>query len=351
MPIFVVFIVWAVMIGAGTMLAPAWRTREPRIGLATTLALTLVAGGAVFWAFAFGWDTLVVDYLLFALVSLVVLGGTLSQAQARAEARGETLADELQGWPGPRDLLAFAAVGALITLGVLLLPAPDSARAQVLAEQTRVVLAEGRLDAAADNSTPYPPAFIALTAYLSQQLNQDPLSTQYGVAAVLVFVLVWLAYDLGGEFRDKRLGRGLAVAALPTFLLWLSGQYTTLFALMLMLALATYLLRVVRHADWWDAVAAGLMLGAVLFSDWQALYIAVCLYAFALAWAFSHARHTLPHLLAALGVMTAATAPYTLALLWGSARSPLFGVDVYALLLLAVISGGGWLLARVSAPR
>ena len=62
-----------------------------------------------------GWDTLVVDYLLFALLSGVVLGGTLSTAQARAEARGERLEDRDQGWPGPGDL-AFFAFAALLLL-------------------------------------------------------------------------------------------------------------------------------------------------------------------------------------------------------------------------------------------
>ena len=81
MSLFVVFILGAVLLGAGAMLSPAWRTAQPRVALSATLCLALVVGGAVFYAEAFGWDTLVVDYLLFALLSGVVLGGTLSTAQ------------------------------------------------------------------------------------------------------------------------------------------------------------------------------------------------------------------------------------------------------------------------------
>jgi hypothetical protein len=98
------------------MLAPAWNTAQPRIGLSAALALGLVMGGAIFWAMLFGWDTLVIDYLLFALVTAIFLGGTLSYGQKRAEARGEVLLDADQGWPGPRDLLFFAFVALLFII-------------------------------------------------------------------------------------------------------------------------------------------------------------------------------------------------------------------------------------------
>ena len=78
MPLIVIFIFGAIIIGAGVMFSPAWPTREPRIGLNSALALALITGGAVFWASLFGWSTLVVDYLLFALVCGIFLCGTLS---------------------------------------------------------------------------------------------------------------------------------------------------------------------------------------------------------------------------------------------------------------------------------
>ena len=63
MPLVVLFIFGAVVIGAGAMLSPAWPTKQPRIGLMAALSLGLVTGGAVFWAMLFGWNTLVIDYL------------------------------------------------------------------------------------------------------------------------------------------------------------------------------------------------------------------------------------------------------------------------------------------------
>src|SRR5574338_659480 len=98
MPLFIIFIFGAVIIGAGAILSPAMPTSQPRIGLAAALALGLVMGGAIFWAMLFGWDTLVIDYLLFALVTSIFLFGTLSYGQKRAESRGETLSDADQGW-------------------------------------------------------------------------------------------------------------------------------------------------------------------------------------------------------------------------------------------------------------
>ncbi len=124
MSIFIFFIFGSLLIGAGVMLAPAWPSQQPRIGLAAALALALVTGGSVFWAEAFGWDTLVIDYLLFALMSGVVLSGALSQGQARAEARGETLSDDDQGWPGPQDLAFFGLVTLLVAMPLLMLPVP-----------------------------------------------------------------------------------------------------------------------------------------------------------------------------------------------------------------------------------
>ena len=82
MSLFVVFILAAVLLGAGAMLSPAWRTAQPRVALSASLCLALVVGGAVFYTEAFGWDTLVVDYMLFALLSGVVLGDALHGAGA-----------------------------------------------------------------------------------------------------------------------------------------------------------------------------------------------------------------------------------------------------------------------------
>jgi hypothetical protein len=130
MPLFIIFVFGSVVFGAGAMLAPAWNTAQPRIGLSAALSLGLVMGGAVFWAMLFGWNTLVIDYLLFALVTVIFLGGTLSYGQKRAESRGEVLLDSDQGWPGPRDLLFFVFVALLFIIPILILPVPLDTDAQ-----------------------------------------------------------------------------------------------------------------------------------------------------------------------------------------------------------------------------
>ena len=274
MSLFVVFIFGAVLLGAGAMLSPAWPTAQPRIALSASLCLALIAGGAVFYTEAFGWDTLVVDYLLFALLSGVVLGGTLSTAQARAEARGERLADRDQGWPGPEDLAFFALVALLVVIPLIHLAAPLGAQGQVSALHS-LTTREGESFTSLAPFAPQAkvmvaPGLHALSAYLSQQLGLPVPLTQMSVAAVIVYLLVWLAYDFGAEIRDKRLGRALAIALLlcgGMHLSNLDGHFAELLALLFMLAFLLYALRCLRRARVADMVAGGLMMGAVVYTS------------------------------------------------------------------------------------
>jgi len=90
-----------------------------------------------------------------------------------------------------------------------------------------------------------------------------------GAAAVLGLLLVWLAYDLGSEIRDKRLGRAMAAAMLGgvgLFTAYMDSHYTTLLGMTFALAFAIYTMRYLRERRLPDAVAAGLMLGAVVLS-------------------------------------------------------------------------------------
>ena len=274
MSLFVVFIFGAVLLGAGAMLSPAWRTAQPRIALSASLCLALIVGGAVFYAEAFGWDTLVVDYLLFALLSGVVLGGTLSTAQARAEARGERLADRDQGWPGPEDLAFFALVALLVVIPLLHLAAPLGRQGQVSALHS-LTTREGESFTSLAPFAPkakviVAPGFHALSAYLSQQLGHPVPLIQMSVSAVIVYLLVWLAYDFGAEIRDKRLGRALAIALLLCGGLHrsnLDGHFAELLALLFMLAFLLYALRCLRRFHLADVVAGGLMMGAVVYTS------------------------------------------------------------------------------------
>ncbi len=274
MSLFIFFIFAAVLIGAGAMLSPAWRTTQPRVALAATLCLALVVGGAVFYAEAFGWDTLVVDYMLFALLSGVVLGGTLSTAQARAEARGEHLEDRDQGWPGPGDLAFFAFAALLLLVPHLHLAAPLGERGPILGIHSLAVR-EGGSFSSLDPYLPQErvivsPGFHALSAYLSAQLDQSIPLIQLSVAAVVALLLVWLAYDFGAELVDKPVGRAMAIATLLClgfYRSYLDGHLAELLALLFMFAFLLYALRLSRKFNLADLVAAGLMLGAVAYTS------------------------------------------------------------------------------------
>lgn len=273
MPLFVLFVFGSVVLGAGAMLAPAWNTTQPRIGLSAALALALVMGGAVFWAMLFGWSTLVIDYLLFALVTVIFLGGTLSYGQRRAEKRGETLSDNDQGWPGPRDLLFFALAALIFAIPVLILPAPLDTDAQGFGYLGLMARLGGGFNTLApwhpEITYLYSPGFTLLIAYLSQQLGQGMHTVQLAVGAVLSLIVVWLAFDLGSELQDKRLGRAMALAALVgtgLFTAFMDSHFTALLGVVFALAFVTYVMRYLKHGTIPDAFAAGLMLGAVVIA-------------------------------------------------------------------------------------
>jgi hypothetical protein len=274
MPLFVMFIFGTVVVGCGAMLAPAWPTSQPRIGLAAALALALVIGGALFVAMLFGWDTLVIDYLLFALITVIFLGGTLSYGQMRAEKKGEELLDSDQGWPGARDLLLFGLAALVFAIPALVLPVPLDTDAQGFGYLALMARLGGGFDTLAPFNPEitylYSPGFTLLAAYLSNQLGQGLHAVQLAVGAVLGFVCVLLAFDLGAELGDKRLGRAMALVmlgGLGLFTAYMDSHYTALLALVFALACITYALRYLRHGMPVDAVAAGLTLGAVTLSS------------------------------------------------------------------------------------
>ncbi len=298
MSLFVFFILAAVLLGAGAMLSPAWRSAQPRVALAATLCLGLIVGGAVFYAEAFGWDTLVVDYLLFALLSGVVLGGTLSTAQARAEARGERLDDRDQGWPGPGDLVFFAFVALFLLVPLLHLPAPLGEAGQIVGAHSLAAREGGSFNSlapfVANETIIIAPGFPALAAYLSAQLDQSIPLIQLSAAAVISLLVVWLVYDFGAEMRGKRLGRALAASTLlglGPLRSYLDGQVAELLALLFLAAGLLYALRLLREFNWADLVAAGLMMGAVAYTSLSlSLSMLLCwIPLLALAWTFK--RH------------------------------------------------------------
>jgi hypothetical protein len=255
MILIVFFIFCAVVMGAGAMLSPAYPTSQPRIGFSAALALALIAGGAVFYGTAAGWNTLVVDYMLFLLVTSIFLGGTLSYGQKRAEEKGEELADAEQGWPGPFDLLGLIAAFALYLVVAVFFAVPNPALS---------------FDAAQINSgnlslyTTGTPAFTTVASYLSGQLSAPVRDVQAAMNAVLAGMCVWLAYDLGAEFRAKPLGRLLAFLTTPLLVIPVAiSAGPLLMGIVFVMALAAFTLRYIRHGSRVDIVTAGLMLGAV----------------------------------------------------------------------------------------
>ncbi|MGB1288809.1 MAG: hypothetical protein ACPG7F_19915, partial [Aggregatilineales bacterium] len=285
MPLFTIFVVAAVITGAGSMLSPAWQTRQPRIGLSSGFLLALLVGGAVFWTELSGWDTLIIDYLLFALVTFVVLGGTLAQAQTRAEALGETLPDADQGWTSRKDLLFLLVAGILFLVPALAIALPLGDSGTLNAYVSFSVL-EGRdfsqlLPFHPEITVFHAPGFHGLSSYLSQQLEQSIHSVQIGVGAVVAWLCVWVIYDLGSEIADKRTGRWMALAFIfstaPLALL-INGQYTILMALLFALSAVICMLRYQREAIWMDMVAGGLLLGAVLYTNFTIFVLLLLTY-------------------------------------------------------------------------
>ncbi len=337
--LFVIFIVGAVLVGAGAMLAPAWRTAQPRIALSATMALALITGGSVWWAYAFGWDTLVVDYLLFALVTLVVLGGTFSQGQARAEARGETLEDKDQGWPGPADLMFFAGVGGIITVIVYTLTLPLGPIGQQIGYVTVLARLSSQFDSLAphapDVATFYAPGFIALTSYLSKQLLQTVAAVQFGVGGVVAFLFMWLCYDWGSELGGKRMGRTFGAVALLSggaLLTLLTGHYTLLLGMLFALGAGIGALRLRRDPSKQDAVATGLLVGAAIYADLAVGAAALVGLGGYVVWHLGRQRRVVP-LLALAGALLFGLGPWLLTL--PGRPAPLLFGDEAAL--------GGWL--------
>ena len=267
------FIVGSVLLGAGALLAPALPGAVARIGLGAALTLALVLCGALAWTMLFGWDTLIIDYLLFALVTAVLLGGTLGRGQLARAREGEGNGDADLTWPGRTELALFALAAALFALPVLLLPAPPDTDAQgfgYLALMTR-------LGGSLDNLAPfhpeidylYAPGFSALVAWLSEKLGHPLHQVMFAFAAVLGLINVWLAHDLGGDLGGRDLGRAVALAmagGLGLYLAFLDSHFTTLLALVFAQGFVLCALRYQRAGERIDLVCTGLFLAAVALS-------------------------------------------------------------------------------------
>jgi hypothetical protein len=271
MPIFVIFVFGSIVMGAGSMLAPALPTRGPRIGLAAALVLAIVVVGALGYAALFRWDTLIIDYMWFAMLVGIFLLGTMSAGMFRSEAAGGL--KEYGGWPGPRELSFFLMVAILFAAPALVLPVPLDTDAQGFGFLALALKSGGSLTTLApfhpEINWLYSPGLPALVAYLGHQLNAGLQSIQLAVGAVLSFVFVWVAYDFGNELdpdETRRTGIVTAVCALiGTGLIAadLDSHYPALLGLVFALAFLTFAIRFLRDGKRADFLAAAITLAGV----------------------------------------------------------------------------------------
>ncbi len=285
----IIFIFGAVTLGAGVMLAPALpvlgasirQQTAPRIGLAAVLALAIVIAGALFLAALFGWDTLTIDYLWFALLVGIFLAGTLARGTSRGEAAG--LRDADLGWPGVRELALFALALALFAVPLLVLPVPLDTDAQGFGYLALMLRESGSLTTLApfhpEIEYLYSPGFPALAAYLSQRLGIGLHAVQFAAAAVLCLLLIWLLWDFGNEIEDvldadtaarqrpaRHSGAVMALMGLlgtGLFTAYMDSHYTTIMALVFALAFLLFVTRYLRGGQRVDALAAAVTLAAV----------------------------------------------------------------------------------------
>ncbi len=223
MPIFVMFVFGSIALGAGAMMAPALPTHGPRVGLAASFALALVVSGGVFNAALFGWSTLIIDYLWFALLVGIFLAGTLSAGMFRTEAKGGI--KEYGGWPGPRELAFFLTAAIILAAPALLLPVPLDTDAQGFGYLALTLRNSGSLTTLApyhpEITYLYSPGVPMLIAYLGTQLHAGLQNIELALGAVLSLLFVWVAYDFGNELdatgeheSERRTGIVFAVCAL-----------------------------------------------------------------------------------------------------------------------------------------
>lgn len=268
------FILGSVLLGAGALLAPALPGGKVRIGLGAALVLAVVLCGALAWTMLFGWDTLIIDYLLFALVTVVLLGGTLGRGQLRGSRPSTEPSDADLAWPDRGQLAFFALLAALLAIPVIILPVPLDTDAQGFGYLALMTRLGGSLDSLAPFHPEirylYAPGFTALVAWLGDRLGHPLHQVMFSFAAVLALLNVWLAFDLGSDLGGRRLGRAVALAmtaGLALALAYLDSHFTALLALVFAQGFVLCVLRYQRNGERADLVSAALLLAAVTLSQ------------------------------------------------------------------------------------
>lgn len=270
MILFIIFILLGLTLGTGTMLAPALPTKHPRIAVCGIFSFGIVLSGSVFYGTSFGWDTLVVDYLWFALIISIFLGGTLTLGMQRIEdarAQGDNTLTE--GWPGWQTLSLFAA-----WLGVLIIVFWQADATANLKDDANLITKVHVLQQSHDFSTLYTisdgenaPAVPALLAYLDHQLTPDTEEILSGLLITLYLLLAWQSFDLIREItqRDFFALGGIAIAAVTLLIFWL--EYTTIVAFNFLIAFSFFAWRWYNHRHYFEGFAAAVCATAAMMTQ------------------------------------------------------------------------------------
>lgn len=291
MIVFVAFILLGLTLGVGMMLAPALPTSQPRVAASGVLSLAIVLSGALFHAALFGWDTLLVDYLWFALIMGVFLGGTLTVGMKKIEdslASGVSLS---AGWPTIPAMVIFLGLGITLAL-VLSVWGNTSAfleeSPQLLARFEAMHQGEDlhQLNNLAGRIGPGTPA---LLVYFNTQLPSDLSASYAGLVVTAYTLLGWLLYDLGQEVSDNRLGWQF-FGTVFLFALLMGLHLVALLATIFVLGFWLFSLRWTRHVLRMDAIAAAICAAAAILVHPITVGVMVALYG--VNWFLPHERPT-----------------------------------------------------------
>lgn len=279
MTIFVIFILVGLTLGTGTMLAPALATRQPRIGVSGVFSFGVVLSGAIFWGAAFGWDTLAVDYLWFALIIGIFLGGTLTVGMKRLEEAKAAGIDGVMGWPGVRTLgfffLWLAIVTALLWREDFDSQLKGTSGLQVKSEALQT---SNRLSILQELPGDGAPGVPTLLSYLDQQLPARAGDILRALSATLLMLLLWQLHDLGREasIHEKWVWAGIVLTTPAA--LWMRTETTLLLALNFYTAFVFFTWRWSRHFLYFDAFAAAVCATAAILTIPAAVYPILGLY-------------------------------------------------------------------------
>lgn len=254
---FVTFVLLGLTVGVGMMLAPALPTAEPRVAAGSVLSFALILNAALFHAAIFGWNILMVDYLWFAFIMVVFLGGTLTVGMQKVEqalAAGETAT---LGWPQIPTMTVFILWGVLFMVVI-------SARADLsvaiveskgLADSIATMQESVQLDALPDVQGRLGPGVPALLTYFSTQLPSDLPETFGGLLVTVHILLIWMLYDLGKELGLSRRYVWLLTLAAPALALFFATDIVLLVGVLFITGFWLFSLRWTQSSLVLDLVA------------------------------------------------------------------------------------------------